>query len=195
MSLIYEEIERVALLGSTPTVDEMTNYILKHLMKGFGFKAKEIGPYNGDTRFDVFGIKRYTREIRIFEVKSCRQDFTSDKKWKNYLPYCTHFAFVTPRGVINPDELPKGIGLVEFWNEEHKNYKNESYWTLQYEYARGCKRLQDKVDDEHYIPLLEGIIMRLMSECDEFKNYWLINKEIEKISQGVWKLLRIAKGE
>lgn len=182
------------LLEPVPTVDEMTIYTLKHLMTNFGFKTKEIGPYRGDIRFDVLGIKRYSREIRIFEVKSCRQDFTSDKKWQKYLPYCTHFAFVAPKGVIKPEEIPKGIGLVEFWHEESKWSRDDGKWYLQHDYVRGCKRLQERPDDEHYIALLEGIIMRLMSQCDEYKHYWDIKAKMDVIESSISEVLYKVKG-
>lgn len=178
----------VELLSNIPTVAEMTEYVHGQLLPNFGFKAKEIGPYCGNLRFDVLGIKRYNREIRIFEVKSCRQDFTSDKKWQNYLPFCTHFAFVAPKGVIRPDELPKGVGLLEFWYHERSLSNGEKHYTLNHEYTRGCKRLQEKPDDQHYIVLLEAIIMRLMSKCDEFKNYWHIKQDIESISRDIFSI-------
>lgn len=176
------------LLSQIPTVGDMTNYILNTLLEKYGFKAKEIGPYCGNLRFDVLGIKRYDREIRIFEVKSCRQDFVSDKKWQKYLPYCTHFAFAAPKGVISTDELPQEIGLLEFWYHEYDLHNGEKYYALNHAYARGCKRLREKPDDQHYISLLEAIIMRLMSTCDEFKNYWCLEREIKSIGEDVFKI-------
>jgi hypothetical protein len=180
---------KMELLSQTPTVGEMTNYIIDNLLGGFGFKAKEIIPYCGNSRFDVIGINRYNREIRIFEVKSCRQDFVSDKKWQNYLPYCTHFAFVAPKGVIKPDEIPKEIGLLEFWCHGYTSlHSGETQYILKHAYARGCKKLQEKPDDQHYIPLLEAITMRLMSTCEEFKKYRQLEKEIKSMGDDLFKI-------
>lgn len=47
-----------------------------------------------------------------YEVKVSRSDFLRDSKWQEYLPVCTTFSFVCPDGLIRPDELPAGIGLV-----------------------------------------------------------------------------------
>lgn len=165
------------LLSKIPTVEEITNYILENLMRTYAVKAKEITPYDATIRFDILGINRSKREIRIIEVKSCRRDFTSDKKWESYLPYCTHFAFAAPKGVIKKDELPKGIGLIEFWHLDDENCFN----TLQYQYTRGCSKLRDRIDDERYVGLLEAITMRLVAEKEEYKNYYYVLEKLDKI--------------
>lgn len=54
------------------------------------------------SRFDTVG----------YEIKVSRSDFLRDTKWREYLPYCHRFYFACPKGLIHPDELPKGIGLV-----------------------------------------------------------------------------------
>lgn len=61
--------------------------------------------------FDPWSIKNGKGHIRILEIKSGRNDFTVDKKWERYLPYCTQFAFLAPDDAIKYDELPNGIGL------------------------------------------------------------------------------------
>ena len=171
------------LLNNIPDASEMASYVVENLLQGYGVVAREIGPYRDNIRFDVLGIKRHTREIRIFEIKSCRSDFTSDNKWQKYLPYCTHFAFVAPKGVILPEELPEEIGLVEIWNEEKKSWRNETYLELDHVYTRKCKRLRDKPDDKHYIELLEAIVMRLLTENNDFKfrNFARFMDEIRKV--------------
>ena len=134
-------------------------YVCKNLLVDYAVKGKELSPYGyhagARVRFDVYGVKRRTREIRIFEVKSCRSDFKTDKKWQKYLPYCTHFAFVAPRGVIKLEELSKGVGLVEVW--EHERTKN-----LMHRYARNCRKLNERVQDKEYIELLEAISLRVV---------------------------------
>jgi len=47
-----------------------------------------------------------------YEVKVSRSDFKNDEKWEGYLPYCHHFYFVCPSGLILPEELPQNIGLM-----------------------------------------------------------------------------------
>jgi len=174
------------LLSKIPTVDEMINYILDSLMQNYAVKVKELSPYRDTIRFDVLGINRNKGEIRIFEVKSCRRDFTSDKKWQSYLPYCTHFAFAAPKGVISKNELPKGVGLVEFWHLEDNSYLS----TLCHEYTRGCTKLRDKVDEDKYISLLEAITMRLVAEQEEFRYYRYVLDKLDKIHNDLWSFWR-----
>lgn len=52
-----------------------------------------------------------------YEIKVQRSDFTRDEKWMAYLQYCHQFAFVCPKGLIQPDELPVDVGLV-YYNPE-----------------------------------------------------------------------------
>jgi hypothetical protein len=47
-----------------------------------------------------------------YEVKVSRNDFLRDEKWANYLPLCNELYFVAPKGVISPDEVPQGVGLL-----------------------------------------------------------------------------------
>lgn len=62
-------------------------------------------------RVDILNLS-YSDKIVIIELKSCRQDFEGDNKWKGYLDYCDRFFFMCPEGVIDPKELPPKIGLV-----------------------------------------------------------------------------------
>ncbi len=180
----------MSFLEPIPSVMEMTNYTLDELMKNYAIKGKEICPYRHNVRFDVIGINRNKKEVRIFEVKSSRADFTSDKKWQSYLPFCTHFAFVAPKGVIKIEELPKGIGLVEFWYEEGTNCKDETYHYLTYQYTRRCSRLQKHPAEEYYVSLLEGFVMRLITEAEEFKYYWEMQKQIKEIKYDILAILK-----
>jgi hypothetical protein len=68
----------------------------------------------GCRRMDGWALKRtYTPPTTIgYEVKRTRGDFMRDDKWPEYLPYCNHFYFVAPKGVIEKAEVPEGCGLV-----------------------------------------------------------------------------------
>ena len=61
-------------------------------------------------RADVMALGR-RGEIAIVEVKSSREDFRADQKWREYQPYCDAFYFAVapefPRHV-----LPDGPGLI-----------------------------------------------------------------------------------
>ncbi len=81
---------------------------------GYAYVANEFVPSDTGLRFDVIGIAKYTRQVRIYEVKSSRGDFLSDSKWERYLDYATHFSFVAPAGAIFRWELARGVGLIEY---------------------------------------------------------------------------------
>ena len=81
---------------------------------GYAYVANEFMPSNANVRFDVIGIAKYTRQVRIYEIKSSRGDFLGDGKWERYLDYCTHFSFVAPAGAIFRWELARGVGLIEY---------------------------------------------------------------------------------
>ncbi len=66
-----------------------------------------------DRRLDVLTVDLSSLWVRGFEVKASRADFTSDKKWKDYLPFVNEFWFCAPPGVIDKDELPEDVGLLE----------------------------------------------------------------------------------
>lgn len=79
-------------------------------------------------KIDAMAIRRSwkTPKITAFEVKVSRSDFKADKKWPGYLEYCHAFYFACPDGLISPDELPEGIGLM--WINKHgvANIKKKS---------------------------------------------------------------------
>lgn len=131
-----------------PTVKEMFDYTKTELCRGMtGF---EISPRYSRSRFDVVEIFLSKRRVKIYEVKSCRADFTSDNKWQKYLKYCTNFGFVAPKGVIKPEELPDKVGLVEIWRyASHEN-------GLKHDYVKRFSRINKKIDDENYLKLIEG---------------------------------------
>lgn len=48
-----------------------------------------------------------------YEIKVSRSDFLGDEKWRNYLGMCNYLYFATPPGLIDKNELPPEIGLLE----------------------------------------------------------------------------------
>lgn len=63
-------------------------------------------------RLDMLSLDYMKGCVRGYEIKVSRQDFLTDKKWQEYLPYCNQFYFVVPKGLILPEELPPEIGLI-----------------------------------------------------------------------------------
>lgn len=130
-----------------PTVQEMSDYIQSELCSNIN--AVEITPYYSRSRFDVVEIFRAKKKIKIYEIKSCRQDFVSDNKWQKYLKFCTNFGFVTPPGVISLDELPEKVGLVEIYYTRNGR--------LVHNYKRPFGRINKSIDTKNYIKVLEGL--------------------------------------
>ena len=128
------------------TVDDMKEYFKLYNNKGVYFSMFETGL--DDNRFDLIRVDPYRQYIRIFEFKSGRQDFLSDKKWQNYLEYCHTFTFVSPREAILKDDIPPGVGLM--WVYKQK-WKRSEQWAPTSEWIRRPRRRD----------LDESILMRL----------------------------------
>lgn len=69
----------------------------------------EFVPARG-LRVDVISISP-TGEIWIVECKSCRADFTSDRKWQSYLEWSDRFFWAVD-GAFPDDLLPADTGLI-----------------------------------------------------------------------------------
>jgi len=83
---------------------------VQRLLAEWGYASlSEVTLANG-RRADVMavGVKG---EVIIVEVKSCLQDYASDRKWPEYAPYCDRFFFAVdcdfPHHVI-----PGEVGLI-----------------------------------------------------------------------------------
>lgn len=65
----------------------------------------EVGLPNG-RRADVMALGP-RGQIAICEVKSSREDFRTDRKWGDYLPFCDHFYFAVapefPQTILPPE--------------------------------------------------------------------------------------------
>lgn len=132
--------------------------------------VSEFCPYGEARRLDLFYFSRWSRQTRGYEIKVSRSDFVSDKKWKEYLKFCTHFYFVAPEGIIKPSELPKEIGLIEISVAE---YPRDSYglrkvpeddekeYRLEHKHTKKCKKLPE-LTEEAYVQLLEGLLIKLV---------------------------------
>ena len=61
-------------------------------------------------RVDLIGLNDET-EFAIVEIKSSVEDFRSDRKWREYLPFCERFYFAVPERF--PDRLlPGDCGVI-----------------------------------------------------------------------------------
>ena len=58
------------------------------------------------------GSSKNPFRTHCIEIKSCKSDFKSDTKWKNYVGRTDMLSFLALPDVINPKDLPDGIGLM-----------------------------------------------------------------------------------
>jgi hypothetical protein len=132
---------------------------------GYAYVASEFSPSTSGLRFDVIGIAKYTRQVRIYEVKSSRGDFLCDAKWEKYLPFCTHFSFVAPAGAIFRWELARNVGLIEYGApafEKMRRARRFGTTILREDCLRATRpsqRIRDRVGDAEWIALLETIAL------------------------------------
>jgi hypothetical protein len=162
MSLDY--IPLTAIAGKKRTTAELRSLAVERMRAlGYPHVASEFSPAGSGCRFDVIGLGRYTRQVRIYEVKSSRGDFLADLKWERYLPFCTHFAFVAPAGAIARWELDRDIGLIEYGHPRlERMLANRRFgFTIARDdllrSSRPSRRLRDAVGDREWIALLESI--------------------------------------
>lgn len=121
---------------------------IKNAQDAFWMEEAEI---NG-VRFDQLTVDLSSWIIRGFEVKVSRSDFQSDRKWQNYLPYVNQFYFATVPDVIKPEELPDGIGLLEYHDHSGILYPVKKAKKLQPVFLRR------DLGSEFVIKLMQGFI-------------------------------------
>ncbi|GAC1575011.1 MAG: hypothetical protein NVS3B7_07270 [Candidatus Elarobacter sp.] len=161
---MIDYIPLTATAGKRTTTAELRALASERMRRlGYPHVATEFSPSGSGCRFDVIGLGRYTRQVRIYEVKSSRADYLADGKWTAYLPYCTHFAFVAPAGAIQRWELDRDIGLIEYGHPafERMMANRRFGFTLRPDDAlrasRPARRLRDAVGDREWVALLESI--------------------------------------
>lgn len=155
-------------------LDDIKNWFIRNSHKYKGPKLFEFAI--GNCRFDMINLqfqnkwndnkKQYitsNKQVIIYEFKVNRYDFLNDKKWQNYLEYCNKLIFVCPKGIINPDELPKGIGLIYVyrWKHKEKNWNIRNMLNSNYVGIQRMKLAKRREIDE---VLYNEIIMRAINK-------------------------------
>ena len=148
----------------------------------------------GGTMFklDAWACRRsYTKPNTFgYEIKVHRGDFLQDDKWHVYLDYCNEFYFACPKGVIEPDELPKEAGLLYI----------SSTGTRLYTKKKAPRRTVETPEDLYrYILFSRATIGRERDETRVFNNVeywknWLKQKNEKKdlgyrVSRGIRELV------
>ncbi|MGA0541524.1 MmcB family DNA repair protein [Neotabrizicola sp. VNH66] len=82
------------------------------------FVPVEEMPLSSGLRADIMALGP-GGEIWIVECKSCRADFTADRKWQGYLDWCDRFFWAVDRD-FPVGLLPEGMGLIlaDAWGGE-----------------------------------------------------------------------------
>lgn len=73
----------------------------------------KVGP-GGLRRLDLWVLVRTWSPVTFvgYEIKRTRGDFLSDQKMTAYLPYCHLLYLACPPNIIQPSEVPEGMGLL-----------------------------------------------------------------------------------
>jgi hypothetical protein len=157
--------------GRAPATMELRDLATERMRAlGYAYVGNEFGPSDTGLRFDVIGVAKYTRQVRIYEVKSSRSDFLCDTKWERYLKYCTHFAFVAPAGAIFRWELNREIGLIEYGAPAFDRMRRARRFGMTIlredclRSTRPSQRLRERVEDEQWIALLETMALGLRDQ-------------------------------
>jgi len=110
MEIVLDIVRASGTLGLRPQTTQVVTRGAARLLIGLGYApVAEVSLPNG-RRADLMGLGR-RGEIVIVEVKSSLEDFRTDQKWGDYLPFCDHFYFaVAPE--FPQHILPQGPGLI-----------------------------------------------------------------------------------
>jgi len=97
----------------------------KHQKTGDYFltEVKTGATGTGLRKIDAIAVKKSWANpcVTGYEIKVNRNDFLSDEKWVNYLPYCHRFNFVCPVGLIDVSEMDQSVGLI-YYNPEKSSF-------------------------------------------------------------------------
>jgi hypothetical protein len=106
-------------MSAKPTVDSRILVKLlekRHAGEVFVSECK-TGPSQGAhcPRLDGWAMNKSWANACVtgYEIKVSRSDFLRDDKWHEYLEFCNELYFVTPKGLIDPSEVPAECGLME----------------------------------------------------------------------------------
>ncbi len=106
--------------------DMIKRALAKRHDKDFFVTECKSGPTHTAARgelgiFDAIAVKKSWTQpcVTIYEVKVNRNDFLSDIKWPAYKKYCHRLYFACPKGLIAPDEVSNGVGLI-YYNPENQ---------------------------------------------------------------------------
>lgn len=162
----------------------------KHSKDVYVSECKNGPTYPGYLRLDGWAMRKSWAHPLItgYEIKVSRSDFLQDDKYLGYRQYCNCFFLVAPKDVIEPEEIPDGIGL----------YTVSSTGTRLYTKRKAAMR-EDPIPEEIYryilmarVKILEPTELWRYGEPDkEYFERWIEHKEINHaFGQNVSKAIR-----
>ncbi len=133
------------------------------------------GPvWGGSLRLDGWAMKKSWASPLVtgYEIKVSRADFLNDEKYLDYRRYCDVLYLVAPPGIIEPGEVPEGVGFYQVASTGSRLFKKlkavRRDEPLPEEFYRYILMSRARIDD--YRPITEK----------EFFVDWLEKKEINK---------------
>ncbi len=115
-----EVIEALRLRHANPRPHRAAEWaFFTELRAGTGYKSRGK-KYDPQKRFDAWAINLYPSKGHLtiaYEVKVSRSDFLHEiknpDKRKMAMSCSNEYYFVTPVGLVKPEEIPEGLGLIE----------------------------------------------------------------------------------
>lgn len=101
----------------------------RHNKRGDYFASQvKMGSF-GSKILDAIAIPVTWSPVTIigYEIKVSRADFMHDQKHPHYMSTCHLFYFVVPKGIIQKDEVPETVGIMEYNNGKLRIVKKAAY--------------------------------------------------------------------
>lgn len=110
------EQEKGLIMVSNMTHDEIADWCAKRIRSmGYKFSFSNMTSVMHGEQPDVFGLSAFGESVLV-EVKVSRTDFLADQKkpWRrNGFGMGDHRVYLTPKGLLKPEEIPYGWMLWE----------------------------------------------------------------------------------
>ncbi|MFH2116745.1 MAG: hypothetical protein ABII85_01735 [Bacillota bacterium] len=102
---------------------------MRHNRRGDYFASQVKMGSAGNKILDAIAIPITWSPITIigYEIKVSRADFMNDQKYPHYMSTCNLFYFVVPKGLIEKDEVPLTVGIIEYNNGNLRQIKKPLY--------------------------------------------------------------------
>lgn len=152
--------------------------------------CEEVTIEHGARRMDAWAMKKSWANPMViaYEIKSSRQDFMSDHKMQDYLPYCNEAYVVCPQSACTKDEVPEGFGLIYLSKNGDmlRTVKKSPYseCVLPEKFMRGL--LFSKADDyANGLGWAGKEIARRVGLTVDFENYVEDRKKLQGLGYGI----------